>query len=95
MKWRHMMRRRFFVMIILVLLMAGLSFAGSPFTLKNVADDVYNSAKDIARIFVGVIGFIGFGIAAFQFVSQNMGSLKGLLFAICGYAIANIAVSVL
>lgn len=90
------MRRKTILIVIVILGTAIFQFALPPnFTLKSVADDVYNSAKDIARIFVGVIGFIGFGIAAFQFVSQNMGSLKGLLFAICGYAVANVAVSLL
>jgi hypothetical protein len=89
------MKRKLILLILLWLLLTFMALANPPFTLKSVADDVYNSAGDIARIFVGVIGFIGFGIAAFQFVSQNMGSLKGLLFAICGYGVANIAVSLL
>jgi hypothetical protein len=57
----------------------------------KLSEGILDVVKDVANIFAGVCGFVGFGITAWQMATGSMHSLNHLLYAVAGYAVANFA----
>jgi len=84
--------REWIVPILLCLCLAMPAWALPPdVSSLKLSQGVMEVVRDIANIFAGVCGFVGFGMTAWQMVTGNMHSLNHLLFAIAGYAVANFA----
>ena len=87
--------KRILLVVLFVFCVSAISYATPPFSLFSLASGIHQVARDIAKFLVNLIGFIGFAMAAFQFATQQMDSLKGLMYAVCGYFLANVAVTLL
>jgi len=79
-----------FLLLLILLVVVGQAKPPNIGSLK-MSEGVMDVVRDVANIFAGVCGFVGFGITAWQMVSGSMHSLNHLLFSIAGYAVANFA----
>jgi hypothetical protein len=79
-----------FLLLLVVLVVVGQAKPPNIGSLK-MSEGVMDVVRDVANIFAGVCGFVGFGITAWQMVSGSMHSLNHLLYAVAGYAVANFA----
>jgi hypothetical protein len=61
----------------------------------KLSEGILDVVKDVANIFAGVCGFVGFGITAWQMATGSMHSLNHLLYAVAGYAVANFAATLI
>jgi len=86
------MKRKMMIAVLFGLCLAVPALALPPdVSSLKLSQGVMEVVRDVANIFAGVCGFVGFGMTAWQMVTGNMHSLNHLLFAIAGYAVANFA----
>jgi hypothetical protein len=80
------------LLLLLLLLLAFMVQAKPPNVgALKLSEGILDVVKDVANIFAGVCGFVGFGITAWQMATGSMHSLNHLLYAVAGYAVANFA----
>jgi hypothetical protein len=83
-----------FLLLLFLLVVFGRAKPPNVGALK-LSEGILDVVKDVANIFAGVCGFVGFGITARQMATGSMHSLNHLLYAVAGYAVANFAATLI
>ena len=79
-----------------MLLFTFLDYAAPPTVgALKLSEGIMDVVRDVANIFAGVCGFVGFAITAWQMATGSMHSLNHLLYAVAGYAVANFAATLI